>query len=479
MSKKYGILSAVILFIFCSCSNFIPFQDLQTLNELYTTSASIESHQITSFTVADKNGTLCIPSGTQTTVHFSIINPYPHVLAMTASSASVFTQPPVMGHIGSDLTQAELVFALDPSEELKTIDFTVTAMSEDGLRTFGTYNFSVFCNSMPSEVNLQGKAFSTGLNACILYGNLPSQASDIDIESAEISYYTAGTTSLAGTASINPNNAEYKVRPSGVPDSFVHTDKSFYYYVPGSALDYDWGITLVDSAGLRSAAVYTTPLILSELPAVTAGEPSGTYYTTNTVDGYDVVFTSSTEASVIEYRTKSEGGEYSSWASSGGVSYTHSFPVGVTTIQVRAYKQMYPYSPVAEFVYTIIPQTVAGFTIPAIADNDVVITLEAQNPLDSSVIPLSDGSYRIPTSLNGIRITAAVAPAGTYTYTWILYSADGSEFDFAANPPAASTALADGIQYTSLPSGFYTLIVVAEDAGGNAGMEFVPLYTAY
>lgn len=474
MIKSKGCVIIFLAVLLSSCSNFIPFQDLNTLNTLYTTSASIQSHAITSFSIADKSGTVCIPSRTETAIEFTLINPYPFVLTMTPVSSAVFTSAPVMSHSGDDLTRAVLYFTLDESEEFKTVDFVVNLQSEDGLRSFTSYSFSVFCNSMPTEASSIGKSFSPESNICVFYGNLPSQPSDTDITDAEITYYEAGTTNLAGTATINPHDVQYKQRPDGIPDSFVHTDYAFYYNVPDSTADYDWGITLIDSAGLRSASVFTTPLLLSALPAVTAHYNTGTYYIADPAAGFNVEFTSSAEDSIIEYRTRQGGGEFGDWQSSGESTYTHNFPVGETVIELRAYKQLYPYSPVASFTYTVIPENVVGFTIPDIADTDVSIALTAYNPDDDSEIPLSDGSYAVPPTAHGIRIAAAPSPAGTYTYTWTLYNADGT-----VNGTAVSSITGNTATYSGIPSGFYSLIVIAEDADGNAGMEFVPLYTAY
>ncbi|HQL04473.1 MAG TPA: hypothetical protein PLU33_04995 [Treponemataceae bacterium] len=470
---RHGVFFIIFVLFLTSCSEFIPFQDLNTLNEQYTTSASIDSHQLTSFSAADKSGTVCIPSQVPATVRFSIINLYPHVLTMTPATSSVCTAGPVMSHVGDDLSLAELAFTLDSSEELKTVDFTISVQSADGLRSFGTYNVSYFCNSMPSEASLLGKAFSPELNSCVFYGVLPSGPADIDITDAEITYYKAGTTTLSGTVTINPFEETYNQRPAGLPESFIHSALSFYYYIKDSAEDYDWGITLIDSAGLRSAAVYTTPLLLSVLPAVTASEETGTYYIDDPASGFAVDFTSSSEDSKIEYRTKMAGDEYGNWVSADDSVYAHNFPVGVTSIQLRAYKQLYPYSPVAEFTYTVIPNNIVGFTIPDIADTDLEITISAQNPADDSLITATNGSYEIPSSDDGIRITASVSPVGTYTYTWTLFNSDGTV------NPAAPVVTDNAAVYTGLPSGFYSLIVIAEDADGNAGMEFIPLYTSY
>jgi len=326
MKKSKGlILIIVMLFSFYSCSNFVPFQDLNSYYERYTTTASIDSHQLTSFSATDKSGTLCIPSQVPATVRFSIINPYPYELTMTPSSSSVFSADPVMSHVGDDLTLAELQFTLDSSEELKTIDIVISVESKDSLRSFGTYNVSYFCNSMPSEASLLGKAFSPELNTCVFYGMLPSGPADIDIIDAEITYYEAGSTTLSGAVTINPFEEEYNQRPAGLPESFIHSDLSFYYYNEGSSEDYDWGITLIDSAGLRSAAVYTTPLLLSVLQEVTASHESGTYFVDDSVSGFTVDFTSFTEDSKIEYRTKMAGEEYGDWESAAGSTYAHDF----------------------------------------------------------------------------------------------------------------------------------------------------------
>ena len=80
--------------------------------------------------------------------------------------------------------------------------------------------------------------------------------------------------------------------------------------------------------------------------------------------------------------------------------------------------------------YTTTPNNIVGFTIPDIADTDLEITISAQNPADDSLIHATNGSYAIPSSADGIRITASVSPAGTYTYTWTLYSANGDVFNF-------------------------------------------------
>jgi len=474
MKKSKGlILIIVMLFSFYSCSNFVPFQDLNSYYERYTTTASIDSHQLTSFSATDKSGTLCIPSQVPATVRFSIINPYPYELTMTPSSSSVFSADPVMSHVGDDLTLAELQFTLDSSEELKTIDIAISVESKDSLRSFGTYNVSYFCNSMPSEASLLGKAFSPELNTCVFYGMLPSGPADIDIIDAEITYYEAGSTTLSGAVTINPFEEEYNQRPAGLPESFIHSDLSFYYYNEGSSEDYDWGITLIDSAGLRSAAVYTTPLLLSVLQEVTASHESGTYFVDDSVSGFTVDFTSFTEDSKIEYRTKMAGEEYGDWESAAGSTYAHDFFVGVTSIQLRAYKQSYPYSPVSEFTYTVIPNNIVDFTIPDITDTDVELIISAHNPADDSLITASGGSYAIPSIAAGIRISASVLPDGTYNYTWTLFNADGTT---NSTVPVVSGNTAT---YNSIPSGFYSLIVIAEDTDGNAGMEFIPLYTSY
>lgn len=121
--------------------------------------------------------------------------------------------------------------------------------------------------------------------------------------------------------------------------------------------------------------------------------------------------------------------------------------------------------------YTTTPNNIVGFTIPDIADTDLEITISAQNPEDDSPIHATNGSYAI--SDDGIRITASVSPAGTYTYTWTLFNSDGT-VNLAVPVVTGNPAV-----YTGLASGFYSLIVIAEDADGNAGMEFIPLYTSY
>lgn len=123
--------------------------------------------------------------------------------------------------------------------------------------------------------------------------------------------------------------------------------------------------------------------------------------------------------------------------------------------------------------YTTTPNNIVGFTIPDIADTDLEITISAHNPADDSLITATNGSYEIPSIAAGISITASVSPAETYTYTWTLFNSDG-----AVNP-AAPVVTDNAAVYTGLLSGFYSLIVIAKDADGNAGMEFIPLYTSY
>lgn len=477
-SMKKGIvcfLFVSLTFLNFSCSNFLPFQNLNEKNELYITPVSIDSHSIVSFSTIDSNDTISIPSGTQTIIDFTISNSYPYVLAMTPSSDSVFTSLPVIDHINGDTSTAELVFTLDVTEEHKTVDVVISSSTQDGIRPFDDYALSVFCNSSPSALINPNKSFSTDTNACVFYGTLPSEPSDFDIVSAEIEFYQAGTNTLVDSVIIDPFDKKYNIRPAGIPSDFVHTENSFYYYNEKPTVDYDWGISFTDSYGLESASVYTSPLLLPEISAVTADIESGSYV----IEGYGetlfpITFSSATEDSVIEYRIATGSGDFSDWINTGGLVYIHNFLEGVYTIQMRAYKLTFPYSPVAEFEYTILPNNLASLTIPNLVDSPIDVTLEAANPADSSVLALESGAYGIPSLASGISLTASVLPTGAYTLTWDLYNSDGS-----LNTTATTVVTGDSVEYSNVSSGFYTVIVEAEDSDGNSGMAFVPLFTRY
>jgi hypothetical protein len=212
-----------------------------------------------------------IPSTNESTIALNMINPKILSATYILTTDDDGTLLESWSFDDSEALSNKLYIILDPTldAEQKTINFTLDIYAPSIDRTYDSTEISITCDTPPNEiVALEvGSTENTDLEStlddfiAVVAFTLPSEATDDDLESMQITYNITGDDNEQTTMLLDVD--DYTSFEDETDLSISVTTYTRYFSPPGaiSGDEYDFYILLIDAIGQKSSTIFASSSI--------------------------------------------------------------------------------------------------------------------------------------------------------------------------------------------------------------------------